>query len=519
MTANRRIFWNVVATYGRSVYALAIGLFSARWGLNALGHSDYGLYGLVGGLTAFVVFFNNLLASAVSRFYAYAVGQAATAKTEASGVEEVRHWFSIALAIHTLWPLLLVAVGYPIGSWAVRDFLSIPADRIGSCVWVWRFTCLSCFVAMVNVPFQAMYTAKQYIAELTIYSFATTTLNAVFLYYIYTHEGTWLTAYAAWMCAMSVIPQVIIGVRAVLVFPECRFRISYVPDWQRIASLLKFAGMNFVGAISQLFSHQGLNIAVNKYLGASKNAAMSIASTVNVQAANLSSALFGAFQPAITNAAGAGDYDRMRGLVYRVCSLGTFGIMVFALPLIIEADEVLRLWLKTPPEGAATLCVYYLVVRLIERISDGHWVAIFAMGRIAAFRIAESAAYWSMLGLAIALLSLGWGVSGVGVALVAGRAASAVIKLWYGRKEAGLSVPHWLRRTFLPALVVIGVALAVGYVPHVVLEPSILRIAAVTAACELCIIGLSWRMLLDAADRDVVSRKVNSFLKRTRRAG
>ena len=31
MTQNRRIVLNIVATYGRSLYALVIGLFCGRW--------------------------------------------------------------------------------------------------------------------------------------------------------------------------------------------------------------------------------------------------------------------------------------------------------------------------------------------------------------------------------------------------------------------------------------------------------------------------------------------------------
>lgn len=40
MTANRRIALNIVATYGRSLYALVIGLFCGRWTLMALGEVD-----------------------------------------------------------------------------------------------------------------------------------------------------------------------------------------------------------------------------------------------------------------------------------------------------------------------------------------------------------------------------------------------------------------------------------------------------------------------------------------------
>ena len=76
MTANRRIWLNVAATYVRNAYSLALGLVTARWLLLSLGQTDYGLFGVVGGLIAFVTFFNRLLAGAVSRFYAIAIGQA-----------------------------------------------------------------------------------------------------------------------------------------------------------------------------------------------------------------------------------------------------------------------------------------------------------------------------------------------------------------------------------------------------------------------------------------------------------
>ena len=56
MTENRRIFLNIVATYGRSLYALILGLFCGRWALMALGEVDFGLYGLIGGLIVFITF-------------------------------------------------------------------------------------------------------------------------------------------------------------------------------------------------------------------------------------------------------------------------------------------------------------------------------------------------------------------------------------------------------------------------------------------------------------------------------
>ena len=54
ISPNKRIFLNIVATYGRSLFALVCGLFLARWVLEALGQEDFGLYGVVGGLVTFI---------------------------------------------------------------------------------------------------------------------------------------------------------------------------------------------------------------------------------------------------------------------------------------------------------------------------------------------------------------------------------------------------------------------------------------------------------------------------------
>ena len=45
------LFLNIGATYGRSLYALVIGLFCGWWVL-AAGKSEFGLCGVVGGMMA-----------------------------------------------------------------------------------------------------------------------------------------------------------------------------------------------------------------------------------------------------------------------------------------------------------------------------------------------------------------------------------------------------------------------------------------------------------------------------------
>ena len=141
MSPNRRLFLNIIATYGRSLYALVIGLFCGRWTLMALGEVDYGLMGVVGGLIAFVQYFDSILANAIGRFFAIAVGEGKTNRE--SGIESGRMWFTTAVVIQTVLPTFLLVTFYPVGEWVVRHFLTIPPDRVQACLWVWRFVCLS----------------------------------------------------------------------------------------------------------------------------------------------------------------------------------------------------------------------------------------------------------------------------------------------------------------------------------------------------------------------------------------
>ena len=509
MTPNRRIFLNIVATYGRSLYALVIGLFAARWVLTALGKVDYGLVGLVGGLAGFVSFLNGLLASAVGRFYAYNVGASKKIQSNSEGLEECRRWFNTALSIHSVLPVVLVAVGYPLGVWAVEHFLSIPADRIHSCVWVWRFTCVTCFVGMVNVPFQAMYTAKQEIAELTIYSFATTTLNACFLYYMVSHPGFWLTRYSAWTSFIGVAPALIIAFRAISKYPECRIVRSYLWSFDRIRQLSIFAFAKFWSDFSSMFSGQGQSILVNEYKGASYNAAMTVGNQVAGHALTLSAAIDGAFWPAITNKTGEGDDEGVKKLCFMSMRLSAFLVLVFAIPLSLEVNEVLRLWLVAPPDFSAEICVVVLVRAVFERMTGAYATAIYGYGR----SVVKYA--WSVgwAGISTVLVSwlcfcIGLGMWSIVIGLVCSKIITVCVRLYLGHKTIGFSLGDWVCTVFAPLALVSVCSIVAGLVPHCIMPNSFLRIVITTLSCELVMLPMMWFVVLRRAEKEYLISKI-----------
>lgn len=512
MTENRRIFLNIVATYGRSLFAMVCGIFTSRWLLKGLGTVDLGLYGVVGGLTAFIAFFNGILGMAVGRFYAYSVGQASVAEDREEGLEECRRWFTTAVMVHTAVPLALIAAGYPAGMWAVENWLTIPPDRLEACRWVFRCVCVSCFAGMANVPFQAMYTAKQYIAELTVYSFAATALNVCFLYYMVTHPGDWLARYALWACLVSAVPQALIACRAVKVFPECRFRRRYLWDWGRLRRMAAYAGWQSFGGLGVLFRGQGIAILINKSFGPEANAAMAMSNSVAHQADALSASMTGAFYPAITNARGAGDLGRMRAMAYRTCRVGTLLTLLFALPFALEMREVLRVWLESPPLHMEGLCQCVLLMIVIDKTAVGHMLAVNANGRIGRYQAVLGTSLILTLPVAWLFVRLGWGVYGAGYAMVFTMCLCAWGRVWFARDLVGMSSRLWFFRILLPLSALTVCAGGFGLLPRLWMGPSVARVCVTTALTEIALGGGAWAFLLDRGEKEFVIARAGRFL-------
>lgn len=520
MTQNKRILLNIVATYGRSVYSLIVGVFTARWALQALGQTDYGLIGVVGGLTSFVSFFNNILASAVGRFYAVSVGTARKKGNEANGLEECRKWFNTALSIHTTLPIILMLVGYPCGVWAVRHFLTIPADRVAACVWVWRFTCISCFIGMVEIPFRAMYTAKQEIAELTIYSFFTTTANAFFLYYMITHPGVWLARYSFWTMSLGIIPQFLILLRAIFKYPECRFIRSYWYDMDRYRQLGKYAFARLWASVSGIVSSQGRSILVNKYMGPAYNASMTVGNHLASHTTTLASSVSGAFWPVIANYAGEGKLDEMRRFCFMTCRLNSVLALVFAIPLILEIHEVLVLWLKTPPDFVAAICVTILLRGIFDKMTSGYWMGILGCG-VGIMKYSWWAGWngISTTGVSWIFFACGYGMWSIIIGLASSEIILVATRVVLGEPLVGMKKKHWFRHVFCPVLLLESATFAAGFAVTVLLPESPLRVVITTAVCEFVLVPIAWFFVLDAAERKYIVVRFRKVMGKARKGG
>jgi len=492
--------------------SVALGIFSGRWILAALGEVDFGLLGVIGGMIAFVTFFNAALAEATGRFYAFSIGKSSLNEHNDQGLEDCRKWFNTALFLHIVIPALLVMIGWPAGEWMVEHFLNIPADRVSACVWVWRFSCVTCFISMVNVPFRAMYVAKQYIAELTVYDLSRTLVNFFFIYYMMIHPSDWLVKYAGWTCLIVFIPQLLICIRAQAVFPECRIRPTYFWSPQRMKELGSFAGWHTFGSLAYILRSQGNSIIVNKFFGAGINASFSLASTVDGQVGALSGAMRGAFQPAIAQAYGANDLLLSRMLSAVTSKFCLSATLFFALPFFLEGGYIMKLWLVHPPLSVTEICVLLVIGDLIDKSTLGHILAINATGNVALSQSWEAVGRLICIPVSIILCFLGCGPCSIGWAYIVSSLVISMGRVYCAQKNIGLSIMYWVKKVAFPAVCLTLSSMFCGTLIKNLLGESLLRLLCITICVELLFMFGMWFLMLDRRERKYILKHLRTHL-------
>lgn len=117
MNDNKKIAANTIILYVRLLIVTAIGLYTTRIVLDALGVEDYGLYSVVGGVVTMMNFIGVTMVATSYRFIAVEMGKGAHGNV--NGI------FNSVLIIHAALSLLLLIIGETIGVWYIKTYLLV----------------------------------------------------------------------------------------------------------------------------------------------------------------------------------------------------------------------------------------------------------------------------------------------------------------------------------------------------------------------------------------------------------
>lgn len=500
MKSHTVIIRNTLFTYGRLVFSAGFSLVGSRWVLSSLGHTDYGIYSLVGTLIVFVTALNSLMASSAARHLAYASGE--------SNGDSVNQWFNAAFGIHVVLAAALVLIGWPIGEYLVLNVLSLPFERLSAGLFVFRLSLVSSFVSMMSVPFIAMFTARQQFGELALWGVLQSAMSFCVAGAMLFAGGDLLLKYSLGVVVVGVCVNLAQMYRAHARFPECRFNVNMMFNKKKFSELFRFASWNLFGWVGVLLRDHGSAVLINLYFGPTANAAYAVAMQVSNQASQFSSALISAFSPAIYAKEGAGDRAEVLMLAEKASIYGTLLALLVAVPILATMNDLLYLWLGNVPDGTAYFCYCILLTFIIDRASSGYMLAVQATGRIAAYQATVGLSLICTLPIAWGLVHYGNPPWTVGLAAVFTMSITSIGRALWGRHMFCIPISRWLKKVVLPCSVIGLAGFTVADFVSNFSSVGFVSIVASSFAAVLVQLAAAYFFILSNEDRSRVAHMI-----------
>lgn len=141
-----------------------------------------------------------------------------------------------------------------------------------------------------------------------------------------------------------------------------------------------------------MLNTQGVNILMNLYFGVSVNAARGVATQVDAALKQFVNNFTTAVNPQITKSYAQGDLEYMHKLICRSAKFSAFLMMFFAVPIILETNTILTIWLKTVPDYAVIFLRWIIMSSFMDTVLANSLVtSMFATGEIKRYQIIVTA--------------------------------------------------------------------------------------------------------------------------------
>ena len=391
---NKRIAKNTLMLYVRMLFTMVVSLYTSRVVLQTLGIEDYGIFSVVGGIIMMFTFINGGMISSTQRYLNFEL---------ATGSEEkLRNVFNTSLQIHALIALAIIILGETVGLWFLMEKLVIPEARMTAAHWVYQCSIISCAVSIMSSPYNADIIAHEKMSAFAFISIVDATLKLFIVYLLVLMPFDKLIVYSVLYFCVQAFIRMLYGVYCTRHFEETRTRPIY--DHKVFKEILAFSGWTMNGNLAAIGYTQGLNILLNIFFGPVVNAARGIAVQAQGACMQFCNNFQVALNPQLTKSYAQGDLDYMRKLLVKSSKFSFYILFLIVLPLMFEAEFVLRMWLGIVPDHTVVFLRLILIIGIFNTLSGPIIVSIHAIGKLKKFHVVEGVMLLSIVPIAYLLL-------------------------------------------------------------------------------------------------------------------
>lgn len=500
---NKRIAKNTLALYLRMIFILCVGLFTSRVVLNALGIEDYGIYNVVGGFVTMFTFLNGAMATATQRFITFDLAN--------GSIERQQITFSTALIIHFILAGIILLLAETVGLWFVINKLVVPDGRFTAAMVVYQVSILSCCVSIISLPYNASIIAHEKMSAFAYISIMDVSLKLLVVYLLLVVEGDRLIYYAILLLLIQLLDRLIYGLYCAKHFPETKFK--FVWDKHLIKEINNIAGWSLLGNLAGVGYTQGLNVLLNMFFGPTVNAARGIAITVQGVVTGFVANFQMALNPQITKTYATNDLNRMHQLIYASSKYSFFMLFLIVLPIIIEAQQILNIWLGVVPNHAVWFLRLTLCIMLIEALANPLMVSSQATGKVKVYQIVVGGILLLIVPMAYLVLKLGGIPESVFIIHLLVAMIAQAFRLIIIAKLIAMSIAEYLRKVILPILLVFSLANIIPWTLFYHLPDTWLSLLSISILSIINTLIIIVYVGLSSTERQKVMGKVSNIIK------
>ena len=384
--------------YVRMLLTIIVGLYTSRVVLQTLGVNDYGIYNVVGGIVAMLAFLNSAMTAASQRFISFELG--------AQNLRKLKKVFCTSVTIHITIACIIFIIAETIGLWFINTQMNIAADRMTAANWVFQCSILTFMITIISVPYNACIVAHEHMKAFAYISIVEVGLKLAIVYLLLIFPADKLITYAILILFISLLIRIIYGMYCKRNFEECIYKFSF--DKKLFKEMFAFAGWSIIGNLGFSLKDQGANIVLNLFYGTAVNAARGVALQVNGIINSFSGNFTMALNPQITKQYATGNTQESIKLVYAGCRYSFYLLSIISIPVMVNLNYLLSLWLGTVPPYTTEFLFLALIAALINSMASPLVTAMQATGKIRNFQITICIIMLCELPLAYGTLYLGY---------------------------------------------------------------------------------------------------------------
>ena len=485
---------NSLFLFIRMLLVTVVGLYTSRVILDVLGVSDFGIYNVVGGIVVFFTFLQQALNNATYRFFTYALGE--------SDMEKLRRTFSMSLNLHFLLALIVFVFSELIGVWLLNNYLVIPPERLFAANVVYQLSICSLCVNIIKTPYNSSIIAHEKMSFFAYTSILEVILKLVIVLLLYHISFDKLSAYAVLIFVVDVFLCGLYYLYCKKLFSEC----TYFKFWDRamLVNMFKYSGWSIIVNMADVSVTQSVVVFFNVFFGVVTNAALGVANQVTSKVCLFLNSFTQAFNPQIIKAYARNDTHYFFNLIYSTSKLSYYLLLLVCLPLLLNIDFILTVWLVEVPQDTSTLIFYTILYALVDAYSAPLWISVHATGNLKTHQLLMSSIKIINIPLAYLMLKFGLGAWTVLALKAFLNFVCSIARTIYMKRLISLSLIQYCTSVFLPISFVTVLSVPVPFFVASMQEDGWIKLLLSTAVSLLFICFFVFYIGLNKRERELL---------------